>query len=169
MFVSARRQRESAGQSGAIEYESVRGQARDFAGALEALRDVVLDALVDRAEVTGKHAILLAAQREEMVDEGIKPIAAREFDAGLADFVELQVEVRQQLRVSGIGSDGKGLGTRRHVGREPVKSRKRTQGNRVTRFETGFWMKLCHKRAIIRSLAESLHQGRIIGGIVGRS
>lgn len=118
MFVATRGQGKSACESGAIEDQGVGGQAGNFAGAREALREVVLDPLVDGAKMAGEHAVLLAAQRQEVIDKWVKSFATGELDAGLSDFVQLQIKVCQQLWVGRIGSGGKGLGTRRHGERD---------------------------------------------------
>ena len=67
-----------------------------------------MNALVDRAEVAGEGAVLLAAQGEEVADEIADATVVGDSDAGLADLAELEVEVGLEPRIARV--DGKGGG-----------------------------------------------------------
>ena len=111
VLVAARRERERAGEAGAVEDERGVGQARDLDGAVaERIEEEILDALVDGAEVAGEGAVLLAAEGEEVADEVTDAAVVGQRDAGLADLAELEVEVGEDVGMARIGGGRKGGG-----------------------------------------------------------
>ncbi len=111
VLVGAGREREGAGEAGAVEDEGGGGQVGHVAVLLERVVEVVLDALIDGAEVLGKDAVLFAAEGDEVVHqlgEGGRVVGGLlggggQGDGGLAELAQLEIQVGQEARVARIG------------------------------------------------------------------
>src|SRR5688572_16861641 len=101
----------------------------------------ILEPLIDRAEVAGERAVLLATEGEEVIDERREPIrGCRGRHARQAEFAQLQVQIRDQLRVgfarvSSVG--GGGRSELAHEGCERFLRRNRTNKATATTIGNG--------------------------------
>jgi hypothetical protein len=110
--IATGREREHAGEAGAVEHEGRGGDARGLGMAVEVIVEEVLDTLIDGAEMARENAVFFAADREKMVDERREAVgrAGGKGHAGLTDLAELQIEVGEELAVGVDRSGGGGEG-----------------------------------------------------------
>jgi hypothetical protein len=127
VFVLCGRQRAGVGEAGLIEHERRGRQARHLAGAFELIGEKILDALIDRTEMLRERTILFATEREQVIDEAGERIPLGQRDAGLADFAQLEVQIREEPRIGGIGHRAQCGGYGRHVGETPTRQNSRTR------------------------------------------
>lgn len=145
MFIASRWQRKRPRQTGPVQNQRGGGKSGDCTRHAEALSQIVLDTLVNRTKMTGKNAVLLAAESQKVIDECGEAFLSGERNARLADFVKLQIEVREKLGIGGIGSKGQCLRARRHD--ERGSDRKGAEAPRQPSKPVldHFPKKLCHK------------------------
>jgi hypothetical protein len=73
----------------------------------------ILESLINGTEMAGECPILFAAKGEEVINEWGEPVTGnKRGDAGLADFTQLQIEVRNELGIgfAGVGGGGRHRG-----------------------------------------------------------